>query len=555
MQYKVFPSKFSTVNKVLFITLTFSLLLQTYADSYTISSTKPPQTIGLGKSSPRVVLGLDYQNAFDMTLTSLDNSGYNFCQVYPSEVVSKLKYEVPINQNGSSSYDNALFHKDFYFLLDTETLNILAVGDLTNTAKQWTIVSDVQNDKTDQNEFFEVWFTIDEANSVLLIVTERILLSYDLKPFFKAINSKSPIPHITNKATQFTPLSSINSIKHYKGILYIVADNIVYIWLTVANGDVTPLKVMFDQDFFNPKSGSNPKPISIVDIAFYENRAYLLNNIDGIYSVNIEGAAQSIFKNEGLQHAVEKGQFIEIIGKSLNVISSTKKTTTLLEFIIGSSERSDIPTITKNRELDIFQAVSDVYSDGNFLYLITGFFNIVLRPMVPANYQSTFLDEYVMNYWSLFEIKSFVTTKTGSSSQVLAVQDTSLSLYSFEQETPALQCNIETIPEGEYIFQLKVFQTTCEDKTTDDINVICQIKQNIKFVIGANDAIGDVRHSKQVSIGLGVGIGFLLILIVIFFVLVRKYKNQYTNLQSQFKFKKLKEEGGDNSEGVGAAQV
>jgi hypothetical protein len=522
----------------------FSLfLLGTNADAFTIASTSPPQTIGISRSSPRVVLGLDYPNAFEMSLTSLDNSGVEFCQPVPSEVVQNLKFDGPLNfPTYPFDFDNIVTYRDYHFLIDTRSLYILALGDLLNRNKQYVIRSPMNNTEIER-EFDEVFVALDEANGILFIVTSKLLMSYQLNAFLDAVNKNSKDYPNATVAKNFEELESISNIRFYRNTLYIVADNVVHAWLTAANGDVASLNKKLDDKFFKADS------MAPVDIAFYENRGYVLDSINGVYVINIDGASQSNFISEGLGHKIEKGVFVETIRNSLHVVTSTKKTTKLYEYIIQPPKGSGSVTLVLNRVLDIFQAVSDIYADDNFLYLITGFFNMAVRPMIPGNYDSEFVESYVMNYWTLFDIRAISTRKTGASSQVIAVQDRTISWYSFDQENPAIQCDIQDIVNGDYQYQLKVLQTDCEDKDSDDINVVCQTKQNIRFVVAESDAIGDVSQSNKVSLGLGLGLGILALLIVIFCVLVRKYKKQYKALESQFKFRKLKEEPQDN-EGI-----
>jgi len=542
MQQRYFTFTFVNAKSIMIFTIISVLLLGTNADSYSISSTNPPQTIGISKSSPRVVLGLDYPNAFEMTLSSLDGKGYTFCQTYPSEVMSKLKWEGPITDPNLYSYDNIIAHKGFYFLVDTFRFTVLAIGDFQDQSKHY-VISSPMNNTLEKDQYNEVFATIDEDNSVLYILTNEILVSYELNNFFQAIKSKNPIiPPLSNFANNYEKYSSVENIRFHNNILYIVADNVVHTYFTAANGDIAPLKQKLDEKFFKVEA------ISAVDIAFYGKKAYVLDSLDGIYVVNVANAGQGNFANEGIKHKLEKGQFIEIVKNSLNVVTSTKKATKLYEYVIQSSGGTE--SLVLNRVLDIFQAVSDIQQDGNFLYLITGFFNMVIRPLVPSNYDSEFVEGYIMNYWSLFNIKAISTVKDGDKSKVVAVSPQTISWYSFEPETPAIQCNIEDVPEGEYMFQLRVYQSQCDEKDSEDINVICQTKQNIRFVIAEGDAIGDVSRNNMVSFGLGIGLGFMTLLIIVFCVLVRKYKNQYQTLESQFKFSKLKEEQEQN-EGAG----
>jgi hypothetical protein len=543
MTSKNLSSRFINAKSIMCLTIFSLFLLGTNADNFTIASTNPPQTIGISKSSPRVVLGLDYQNAFEMSLSSLDNSGVEFCEPFPSEISQNLKFDGPIYFQYPYDFDNIVTYKGFHFLVDTRSFYILAIEDLVKREKQYVIKSPMNNTEVER-EYDEVFVALDEANGVLFIVTSRVLMTYQLNAFLEARSKNSPTYPVATVAKNFEELESISNIRFYRNTLYIVADNSVLVWLTVANGDVAPLNKRLNETFFKVPT------FSPVDIAFYEDRGFILDSIYGVYVINVAGAAQSNFIVEAARHKIEKGVFIETIKNSLQIVTSSKKNTKLFEYIIQPPKGSGSVTLVLNRVLDMFQAVSDIYADENFLYLITGFFNVAVRPMIPGNYDSEFVEAYVMNYWTLFNIRGIFTTKNGASSQVIAVQDKTISMYSFDQESPAIQCDIENVPNGEYMYQLKVLQTECEDKTTTDINVVCQAKQNIRFVVAESESIGDVSQSNKVSMGLGVGLGIMTLMIIIFCVLVRKYKKQYKALESQFKFRKLKEEGGDAEGGV-----
>jgi hypothetical protein len=524
----------------------FALFITTAnADAYTIATTQAPQTIGIISGSPRFVLGLDYPSTFEITIDSLDNPKNYFCEPSPSQVNPVLQWQGNVALEGGNSFDNAVFYNNYYFLLDTLSFRIIATQDFTSGERK-IIESDFKNSIESSEEYYEVFLVLDDMNGVLYIITEKYLLSYELNSFFDAVKNNKAIPKITKAAKKYGDYVSISSVKYYQGLLYIVADNLVHIWFTASNGDVDPLKQKFDDLFFDAAS------ISVVDIAFQGNHAFVLDSLAGVYAVDISGAKQQNFRRIGLQVHLSKGQFIEIVGTSLNIVTSTKKTTTLHEFIIGVDKNNEF-TLGLNRQIDIYQAVSSVQSDGNFLYLITGFFNMAVRTGIPGNYDSDFVEGYIMNYWTLFEIKSLITVKKGTSSQVVAVQNDGVSVYLFEQDTPVLVCNTWDILEGDYNFQLKLYQTQCDSKETDDINIVCQTKQNIRFVVASNAAaLGDVTRSSKVSLGLGVGLGFMALLIIIFICLVRKYKSQYQTLESRFKFQKLKDlEGQDHSESTG----
>jgi len=539
-----FSFKSVKLSQTLYLLFALSFLAAVNAgDAYTIATTEPPQTIGIISGSPRFVLGLDYPDAFDITIDSLDTPKNYFCEPSPSQITPNLQWQGTLGVDGS--FDNAVFYKDYYFLLDTVTFKLVATKDFTSS-KKIIIESDFKNSIESADEYYEVFTVLDDADGVLYIITEKYLLSYQLSDFLTAVNANKAPPKITKAAQKYGNYVSIESVKYYQGMLYIVADNIVHIWFTAPNGDVTPFEKKFDDVFFDAAS------VSIVDIAFKDKYAFVLDSLAGVYAVDISGAKQQNFRRMSLVIHLSKGLFIEIVGESLNIVTSSKKTTSLHEFLIGVDQNNDL-NLVLNRQTEIYQAVSSVQSDGNFLYLITGFFNMAVRTGVPGNYDSDFVEGYIMNYWTLFEIKSLITLKKGSSSQVVAVQNDGVSVYTFEQDTPVLVCNTFSIPEGDYNFQLKLFQSKCDAKKTDDTRIVCQTKQNVRFVVASSAAaLGDVTRSSEVSLGLGVGLGFMALLIIVFCCLVRKYKSQYQSLESRFKFQKLKDlEGQEHSDSTG----
>jgi len=514
------------------------------ADAYTIATTEPPQTIGIISGSPRFVLGLDYPDAFEISIDSLDNPKNYFCEPSPSQITPNLQWQGPVGAEGS--FDNAVFYKNYYFLLDTVTFKIIATKDFTSS-KKITIESDFKNSIESADEYYEVFTVLDDTNGVLYIITEKYLLSYQLSEFVAAVEANKAPPKITKAAQKYGTYVSIESVKYYQGMLYIVADNIVHIWFTASNGDVTPLGKQFDDVFFDASS------VSIVDIAFKDKYAFVLDSLAGVYAVDISGALQQNFRRMSLVIHLSKGIFIEIVGESLNIVTSSKKTTSLHEFLITIDQATSDLTLVLNRQTEIYQAVSSVQSDGNFLYLITGFFNMAVRTGIPGNFDSDFVEGYIMNYWTLYEIKSLITLKKGSSSQVVAVQNDGVSIYTFDQDTPVLVCNTFNVAEGDYNFALKFYQSTCDAKKSDDIRIVCQTKQNVRFVVASSAAaLGDVTRSSEVSLGLGVGLAFMALLIIVFCCLVRKYKSQYQSLESRFKFQKLKDlEGQEHSDSTG----
>ena len=150
----------------------------------------------------------------------------------------------------------------------------------------------------------------------------------------------------------------------------------------------------------------------------------------------------------------QKGSLSQIIGDSLNVISSSTKNSFIQEYIIVGSP-TEITNLVFNRKTDLFQSVRDTYSDGNFLYILTGFFNIVLKHGVPARFDTPTVTENLSEYWPLFGAKTMVAVKTNNTSRVVAIQDDYITLLKFQQDNPYLSCNTQDITEGSYTFNIK----------------------------------------------------------------------------------------------------
>jgi len=335
-------------------------------------------------------------------------------------------------------------------------------------------------------------------------------------------------------------------------MLFIVADNHVDAFTTDRSGKVTPLE-SFDAKFFGAKE------IAAIDITVSQNYLFVLDKLLGLRIIEITDLkGKEKFKyREDLSHIkFSNGQFIEVIGKSVNIISSTKKSHHISEFMIKGDHRN-IQGFEFNRKIDLFESVRNTYSDSNFLYILTGSFNMVLKHSIPSEYDPPKgADDYLFQYWPVFGIKAMVTVTEGSVSQAVTLQEDTITAFTFSEDNPYINCNLTGVEAGIYTYVINSLQTTCDQKEegtefdegeAQNYHAICQVEEAIELIVPKDDSkIGNLQQTNQTLVLLLTGVLSGLILSCIIFCVAMKYRKRYTLLEDQIKFHELSQSAPEN---------
>jgi hypothetical protein len=495
-------------------------------------------------SSGYFEVDLGYTDAFEVQIQSYDGQAdqKGFCETYPSTISAKSEWTglIPFEDEEPRSFDNIVYFKGYYILLDSISYSLFVTPDVSEEDAYAVFESNYSNE-VDENGEYEDPFMIVGSDDILYIINTDAMFSMDLNALIKATEDEdAPVPEMKKKDPENEGISILNAV-HDNNLLYIATSNVVNIYATSSQG-IQELITSFDKTFFNQTV------VGVVDIVIKGKYAFVLDAFYGLYVVDI-----STYKTTGkftylpkFTQKVQRGKFVEVIGNSISVIVNQKRRPFVNEYIIkGDSEITDI---VFNRKTEIYQAVRDTYSDGNFLYLLTGFMNMVLRPGITSKYDTKNITDYLSNYWALYGAKSLVSQTKGQKSFTVAVRETTVSILTFQEASPYISCETSKIPAGLHYYQIHTLQTTCPAKekdllgSGDNFDVVCSIEEPILLLVAEDpNSIGNVTRSKQIMLGLCVGIAVFTIIVLMFLHFARKYRNQYRLLEDQIKFQKIEE--------------
>ena len=556
MSYPNYKLPFQRPRKICLL-LVLMMIISHSAHSQSISEfndKRPVKRLAMANSSPHVVLDLDYTEAFETTIKSFNGvqGDTGFCSTYPSQINGAIEYTGLIPGLLDESYDNIAFFAGYYFILDSKSLSILATDDIPNEDAYIKIDSSFQNTVDANKQFEEPNMVIDTTYAMIYIVFSKTIYSYSIRDMNTAIEESKPAPNITKKVSGYKGYESATGARYYQGYLYIIADNYVEVYQTDENGGLTAQKKL-DAAFFGVPE------ISVVDLAFKDNYVFVLDSLDGVFVVNIIPNASNNTQPAQFESladlrisGISKGQFVDVIGDSLSVVSGpTSKNPFIVEYILRGS-----PSLTGfvfNRRSTLDQAARDTYADGKFLYIITGFFNIVSKHSIPARFQSPSVSNYLTNYWPLYATKAIITTLVDSVSVAVVLQESFLTLYTFTQDSPIISCDLENVQEGLYSYAIHVVQADCpvkEKNKLSDFNTVCTFDETIEVLItAAGSQIGNTIQSEVIVKYLMIGLGVAGFVFVIFLCICNRYKKQYHLLEEKIKFHKIENDNTDQNLG------
>lgn len=542
---------------LLMITLN-SVRSQTVAEFNDNGGTK---RFAIANTSPRIVLDLDYPEAFEVTIKSFNGQEGNqgFCHTYPSQIINNADYTAGIPMaTGLESYDTIAYYGGFYFLLDSLSLSVIATQDLTKPTSWITIKSSFTNSADSKGQYEEPNLAIDTDSGFMYIVLSENVYTYSLKNFITAYKAGGEIPKIKDKSANYKGYESVSGARYHQGHLYIIADNIAQVWQLNSEG-VLKAGTSFDTAFFESTD------LSISDLAFRDNYIFVLDKMNGVYTVKISNTTSNgtdqpeftqtfeFLPSVGIS-SVTKCQFIDVIGDALTIVSGTGKNPYMLEYIIKGG--AEITNFEFNRKTPLNQGARDTFTDGNFLYIITGFFNIVVKHSIPGRYHSDSVNEYLSNYWPLYGAKGIISTKKGTTNQIIALQDSYITIYTFEEDEPVLSCEVQGQKEGLYTYKIKMVKKDCPAKQKNPAMVsfqtICSMDATIELLVTEQGSeIGDTASTEKVVGYLVIATGVIALIFVIILCICRKYKNQYNVMEQKIKFHKL--EQGNSEHDIGSS--
>jgi len=549
--------------------LFFTLLLLNLSSSQNIAEFKdqrPTRRFAVVNSSPYFEVDLNYEKAFEVNITSFNGAekSSGFCEATPSEITAKLEWtgvfpefddetDNPDSQaHATPQYENIVHYDGYYYILDSISYSLLVTKDIKDIYTNVIYIpSEFVNEVDENGQYDEPFLTLDTLKKRILIITGSAMYSYSIPALKVALETGAAIPGIKTEAKSYKSYESILNVVFFKGRLYIVADNGVDVFKITDDGDVNH-QAKFDAQFFGATE------MAVVDIALQGKYAFVLDKLEGLYVVDISHEDETKSDNEGDKFIyvqeldtvkLPKADFIEVVGNSLNIISPTSKPAFIQEYIIKGNTTTGVTGFEFNRKVEMFQSLRDTYSDGNFLYILTGFFNMVVKHNVPGRYDSKQVKEYISEYWPLFGAKAMTSVVEGENSKVVAIQEDFIALFTFSQGAPVLSCNMQGISAGLYTYKLNAVQSSCEakekNKNSVSFDTVCAVEETIELLVTSDGStIGDISMSEKRILYLMIGSAFMAFIVIIFMCLCRKYKNQYRLLEDQIKFHKIVNESG-----------
>jgi len=487
-------------------------------------------------------MDLDYEKAFKVNITRYESKNPDvkqFCWVYPSIIEAELQWTTPYPTVETWYYDNIVYHNEYYFMLDSKSLNILVAQDFEK-GTFYTIESTFSNPVVNDN--YEVpYLILDEVHDIIFVVTTQFILSYETFKFFTALRQNRPIPKLDFNAYQnYQKFQAITSVEVYKDHLFIVGDGKVNAYLIDPSKGEVALEKTIDENLIGIGE------VNIVDMTFatLRKRDYLfaLDKLQGIHVIDIT-SIQSMHPLLGKRAKIDKGDFIIRVENSLSVIVAQGKNPAIVEYVLSTDENGD-PTIEFNRRTELAMAVRDVYTDGAYLYLLSGYINLVTKHSIPGRYNSSEL-EYLDNTWISLGAKAIVANPQNDYSEVIVLTEDFIQNFTFKEINPEMECSIRRIPPGEYKYELEAVQSQCELKdmnSQSDFNTVCIIKETFNFIVdedNANLSSGGIKISTG---SLLVAVAFMVVLVLIFCYIARLYIRKYRALENQIKFTRLRDE-------------
>jgi len=321
-----------------------------------------------------------------------------------------------------------------------------------------------------------VFMVLDPINQMVYLINKQFAFAYSITDFHTELSLDNPPPDININAfvPEFT-FSNIAVVKYYQSRIYIVADNNVYIYQTSAPGALTFVG-QYDSTVF----GASPP--GLVDIAFKDNYAFVLDKTMGVFTIDITGPAEV----SAMRMERQRGKFLEVTENSLLIISETSSL--IYEYLLIDSP---ISSVEFNQYLKITQSnynVRQTASDINYLYLLTDENVLVVRHSIPARFydkkMQPFLETIIFN--PQLAIKAGSATSDGIS-KPLVLGGALLSQNIIEPTPPRLNCLITNVPGCIFTLDVQGVQKTCNAKqistSVNDPRSVCLIDQKLDVIV------------------------------------------------------------------------
>ena len=497
---------------------------------------RPIKTISAVSGSSRFDVALDFDQAFDVKITSFNEieNVNGFCDVAASQLSVQFEWNHPLSSTESTNYEKIAYYNGYYFVLDSVTFELLATKDFQNPHLYFTIPTNVKNTVNENNQPVPPFLVIDPQGGMLYIITSKLIASYSLGEFITAAENKNTIPTITKQITTYPGYQSVSNVKFYQGRLYITADKYTEVYSITLDRDVISEKKL-DGGFFNEQA------LSIVDTAVEGNYIYLLDGDLGVFIVEIsqsDSVDAFTYRSDLRTITLKQGTFIEVVNNSVQITYSNASLPAIREYIIQDVD-SKVTGFAINIDSYIDEVVQQTYSDENFVYLISNFANLIVKHSVPAESIVLNNNDDISEFWTLSGIKSIVTIAGDDTSSITALQSGAITQYTVTRKDPVMICRLTDVNPGVYFYKLDAIQPDCPTKDLTDsgkFDVVCAVDQTIILLItNPGDQIGNTSSSDALVLYLTIGVGVLVLIVVVFALLFRKYKSQYQLLEDQMK--------------------
>lgn len=393
---------------------------------------------------------MNFPETFKAEITSFtsDNGQGKFCYVFPSKIQQTQSWSTP-HSLSNPNYDSIIHDGTYFYLLDTETLDILVVQDFQKASTQYTILSSKPNKKQSNGVYNTPWLVIDSNKQYLYIITEEFIMSYKVADLYTAIAQGTTVPKITQDAFTGTKhlFTSITGAQIYNSYLFLSADNNIVVYLA-SQGTLAKTQTL-DKQYVNGDT------VNFVDFTFRGTVIYALDKLRGVFAFDISNA-QAIHAYPDSIVEISGADWVEVVGDALNIISSQSKNPAIYEYIITDTQNG--PILTKNRQVELYQSVRDVYSDSKYLYLITGYINLSYKHSIPGRFNTSDLS-YLATTWVYYDAKAMVAIdkKTQNATDVIVLSDDYIQNFTFYEDEPQLECDTRGVKEGIYEYNINLY--------------------------------------------------------------------------------------------------
>mmetsp|Transcript_16674 Transcript_16674/g.14552 ORF Transcript_16674/g.14552 Transcript_16674/m.14552 type:complete len:147 (-) Transcript_16674:247-687(-) len=144
--------------------------------------------------------------------------------------------------------------------------------------------------------------------------------------------------------------------------------------------------------------------------------------------------------------------------------------------------------IVHNRNTDLFEAIRDIYSDYNNIFMITGFVNLASKHSIPSRFDIK--KEDMIYIWVALRAKDMIIADLYDFSEAYVLTDDAIMIFEFYNTQPYMVCNPFGIPDGQYSYDVVATQKECDWKILNpqsDYNTVCIVEETYTLIVGSDN--------------------------------------------------------------------